>query len=328
MSLGSFMTAFTPPAGCLPTTNLYWIATGSQTYWLSGEPYQSTCFPSGYEPDQNSYYTPATACPASYTPACSNFATAGTATETQVTCCPQMGSHTFECKSTKTSYDNPWGETLGCMTVLSTDSSTSFITVNATLAGTETAGKALTTAGTILAYGINIRYEASDLVSQTTASTGSTASSSGATSTSSSEASGSSGGGGGLSKGAAAGIGVGVGVAGLAILAAVVYLVRSRRQKQWQENQHQQRQTNEMGGGVDPRPLMADAQQTPKPYTASPGGVTVAPSEGGYYSPYPTTAVMTPQMYTEPVELPTIEHMAVEVPADPIPVEKDATGRN
>jgi hypothetical protein len=89
MSLGAFTTTFSPPAGCLPTGSLYSITTGTQFYYLKGLPYTSSCFPDGYNPNQESFYTPATACPASYTPACSTAVTAGTATETQVRCCPQ-----------------------------------------------------------------------------------------------------------------------------------------------------------------------------------------------------------------------------------------------
>lgn len=89
MSLGPFTTSFTPPSGCLGTDSLYWIKTSSSFYWLSGEPYTSSCFPSGYKTSTASYFTPAPECPVSYTVACSTTVSAGAVTETRAGCCPQ-----------------------------------------------------------------------------------------------------------------------------------------------------------------------------------------------------------------------------------------------
>ncbi|KAH8646342.1 hypothetical protein BX600DRAFT_477549 [Xylariales sp. PMI_506] len=330
MSLGPLTTSFTPPSDCLPTNSLFYVETSSSFYWLSGLPYQSSCFPSGYSASQDNYFSPAPACPVSYTSACESVQSAGTVTETRVRCCPQIGS--FVCKTTKSSYGNPWGSTLECMSVLQTDSTTSFITLDATYVGNETAGSPVTSAGTILAYAINLRYQESDVIAAATTDTSATTTPSGSVtslgvSETATSSTGSQSSNGGLSAKAAAGIGVGVAVGVILIVAAIAYLFWSRRRQQ--KNQPLQDQAPPAG-----HPQYYPQDQQPAAYQLDIQGKTISPNQFVPWSAGSSPVMMSPD-YGHPnyhydpygaqprAELANETQWLAEAPGHPVPVEKD-----
>ncbi|OTA96328.1 hypothetical protein M434DRAFT_9000 [Hypoxylon sp. CO27-5] len=211
MSLGPLTTSFTPPADCTASSALYWVNTASTFYWLHGQPGQSSCFPDNYSPYQNQYYNPGI-CPAGYTRACESASRGGDNIATiRATCCPNLMRYAYRegnyvCASTSSSYSYPWGPTLGCMSVYRVDTETSFTTIDAIGATSESAsnpGAASETAPTASATG----------------------------ETQSNNSSGSSG----LSSGAAAGIGIATSFGIMAIGGAILWMFWLRRRKRKQE---------------------------------------------------------------------------------------------
>ncbi|KAI0132437.1 hypothetical protein BJ170DRAFT_680318 [Xylariales sp. AK1849] len=308
MSLGALTTTFTPPADCLATDGLYWVNTASTFYWLYGKPYQTSCFPDNYAPYQNDYYSPGV-CPSGYVERCQNVLDSGTATETRATCCPATGN--FVCASTSSSYHYPWGPTLGCMSVYMVDVETAFTTVQATLNGDEVAGEStsLKAPGTMMAYGIPIRRQQSDVqtttgsqqssvTSKETASSQTLTSASETASPNSSSTSS-----GGLSAGAAAGIGVGVGLAVLLVGCAAAYLFCARRKKRQQA-------------------------YAPKPESQSSNDYHDGVSNNHAYQPSVSVPTYThPSGDWAPAELPQNPERTYEVSGHPVSVEKDGSGK-
>src|SRR5436305_15222935 len=92
-------TQFTPPSSCLATSAFYQIWTSvcaspliTCDMELFGVPDITGCFPPGYTPSLDFYYSPGV-CPSGYTPACTSFNTVSSLIETIYTCCPTYGSH-------------------------------------------------------------------------------------------------------------------------------------------------------------------------------------------------------------------------------------------
>ncbi|KAI2610676.1 uncharacterized protein GGS25DRAFT_529638 [Hypoxylon fragiforme] len=249
MSLGPLTTSFTPPASCLATSALYWINTASTFYWLHGQPLQSSCFPSNYSPGQDQYYEPGV-CPGGYTAACRASTTNGAAEKvTRTTCCPEGD---YACAPTSNRYDYPWGPTLRCMSVYRVDTTTSFITIDGTPRGGETAGTpmGLQAPCTVMAYGVVVQDGGGVMSTTATAGASGSASSVRVSETgsadavagnsqtdisSSSSSSSSSSEHGGLSSGAAIGIAVAAGLATMALGGALLFLLWSRKRKRKQK---------------------------------------------------------------------------------------------
>ncbi|KAK8062148.1 hypothetical protein PG997_014245 [Apiospora hydei] len=203
-------------------------------YLLQGPPITfSGCMPQSYNPTTSFYYS-ASQCPSGYTPACTEYVTVETLTDTRVTCCPTQQQ--FTCQ-TRPLYD--FESTLGCSTNLPVNTYT-LSTVTIVNNGATTVTPITASGGGINAYGVQLRYNAAATSSQTQSSTSSSSANPSSTSSPSStptatDAAASSSG---LSSGAAAGIGIGCAVGGIAILAAVVFLfLRGRRRQQQQPQQ-------------------------------------------------------------------------------------------
>ncbi|KAI8960495.1 hypothetical protein F5Y11DRAFT_264968 [Daldinia sp. FL1419] len=256
MPLGPLTTSFTPPPDCVASSALYWVNTASTFYWLHGRPGQSSCFPDGYSPYQNQYYSPGI-CPAGYTRACESISTEeDTVVATRATCCPPGN---YECAPTSSSYSYPWGPTLGCMSVYRVDTEMAFTTIEGTLQGGEEAGPltSIFAPGTIMAYGVVIQNSPATTTAGETATPvpSSSADSSAPASETSPSASTTAGaqpdsnGGTRLSAGAAAGIGIGAAFAVLALGAAVLWMFWSRRRKTRQEAAELQAQSSMMSPG-------------------------------------------------------------------------------
>lgn len=88
---GPLTTTFTaPPAACETATGLYQVWDAADAYYYEQGPLASltTCYPDGYDPVPEQYYSPGL-CPSGYTAACSSTdVVSATATETAYTCCP------------------------------------------------------------------------------------------------------------------------------------------------------------------------------------------------------------------------------------------------
>lgn len=226
---------------------------------------------------------------------------------------------------------NVWDTSLMCEGALKTDTTTSFITLDATKDGTETAGNATTVTGAVLAFGVSIRYQASDTITTTsstssssaasTASTASATSTSSATSTAAAQSSS-----GGLSTSAAIGVGVGVGVGGLAVLIAVVFLFWTRRGRK--------SKTQDVGGSGETGPETQEwlqpsnqfAQGDEAGYPA--GGYAVNSNNNNIYHGQVYTDAVTPPTYKQqwPAEMP-IDTRAHEVSGEPNLIEMDASNQ-
>ncbi|OKL62342.1 hypothetical protein UA08_02823 [Talaromyces atroroseus] len=224
-------TVFTPASSCLidlwqysaTASGLECYVGTSQVqcnYVQLGPSATTSCFPSDWDYEPTAYFSPGI-CPSGYETACSSVTTFGTNTETRATCCPSG----YSCQ---TGSDWPWYTTDLC-TYHNPGPVTYVYTTDLPGVGTST----VTTSGSegINAYGVQIRFQATDSVTAlttTTASpTSSTSSTSSSSSTSTSSATPASTG---LSTGAKAGIGVGVALAGLIAIAGIIFFfVRPRR---------------------------------------------------------------------------------------------------
>ncbi|KAI2632687.1 hypothetical protein GGS26DRAFT_87486 [Hypomontagnella submonticulosa] len=230
MSLGPLTTTFTPPANCVASSALYWVKTSSTFYWLHGQPAQSSCFPDNYSPSQDQYYSPGI-CPHGYTRACESVSSTGGVVTTRATCCPPGN---YGCAPTSSSYDYPWGPTLGCQSVYRVATTTSFTTIDGTPRGGETAGTpvSLRAPGTIMAYGVVIRNKSS--ATATTSAPGNNSSQrpnspiASETGTQQPNSSSSNGSGSEISSGAAAGIAIGAALGVLVLGSAILWLFWSR----------------------------------------------------------------------------------------------------
>ncbi|KAG7002009.1 hypothetical protein G7Y79_00029g063050 [Physcia stellaris] len=197
------LTTFTPPPNCLSNTYRY----GDNQ--LVG-PMASSCYPSGWTNTSTTYYSPA-ACPSGYTTACITANTANTITETVATCCP---SH-FACASS--------GNLDGCGSSIPAQTPVRMTVMDSSFVSISTI-ETQYIGGYVNAFGVQIRFQATDLirpistVSTSTPSTQGTSSSTlgGLTSPSSTPTNTPSPA---LSTGAKAGIGVGAAIGGLLILA-------------------------------------------------------------------------------------------------------------
>lgn len=218
-------TIFTPPASC----NQINIFTPGPAYVLG--PFLDTvdCLPSGYNYLQTPYFSPGLQCPSGYTKACGSSNVVGTTTETVATCCPTGG---YQCA---TRLNN--GDGYSCSLRYSTN------TVVAAIA-TSSGGTYATTASMkggfdgVIAYSVQIRWQATDLSPSTspTTSTNSITSSSASLTTSLAglptniqpkE---------GLPAGAKIGIGIGIPIGVLLLgLVGVAFLRRRKRKLQVRE---------------------------------------------------------------------------------------------
>ncbi|MCJ1461625.1 hypothetical protein MMC07_000222 [Pseudocyphellaria aurata] len=151
MSTFPLTTTFSPPPNCLKDVYRY------NDNQLLG-PMSSNCYPQGWTNSTTAVYSPGI-CPAGYTTACISAITANTVTETVATCCPSN----FRCGSQETA--------LGCQSSIDGGQQTQLITVVKTddfskIAKTEYE----VIGGNMNAYGIQIRFQATDLQHTTTTS--------------------------------------------------------------------------------------------------------------------------------------------------------------
>ncbi|KAK1772861.1 hypothetical protein QBC33DRAFT_32006 [Phialemonium atrogriseum] len=232
-------TTFTPSSSCtvdiyqLPFEGLLCaVGTTSQEacvyYQLGPSTSSAACFPTGWAPSNQSYFSPGV-CPAGYSTACSNIVSVGDLTETRATCCPtgyacQKGSQWPWYYTDPCTRDYP-----GTVEVIYTSSAPGHY-VTATKSG----------AG-VNAYGLEIRWQSTDFASSSPSSSPSsksspTESTTGPSSTGGptapaqeSNGSGGGGGGGGLSAGAKAGIGIGAAIGAILVLVGVAFFVRRAR---------------------------------------------------------------------------------------------------
>jgi len=182
-------TTFTPPASCL--SQLYWSYEGAFQLGPGTE-----CIPSGPEPTLHSYFSPGLYCPESWTVACQSEVTLGAVTETRAQCCPRADGiesfsfSSFSCNSVsaaESSSYKSWYESLGCTMNLGTLASQGYVNVVATGGTPYTTSVLFDSDGGLNAYSVQIAWQASDLVSETSALgssiTGSTATTTTSTST-------------------------------------------------------------------------------------------------------------------------------------------------
>ncbi|KAI1262557.1 hypothetical protein F5Y18DRAFT_153433 [Xylariaceae sp. FL1019] len=244
MLVGPLTNEFIPPASCISQGLgvVRYSTTGDYDYYLTAGPGASNCFPSSQFPSLSSYYSPGR-CPSGYSGACTNTGgnSAGDAVETTVTCCPIM-PYTFTCNSDNVGED--WGVFGDCVTT------TSALTVDLSIIGAvptskltdssyDDDGNPILTSPTMNAYGIEIRWQATDEevlgITSSSSSTSSSGSSSGSSSLTSSPStsttSASSGSSGGLKGGAIAGVVIGALVGLLALLAVAFFIFRSKRKQ-------------------------------------------------------------------------------------------------
>ncbi|KAK0620637.1 hypothetical protein B0T14DRAFT_429914 [Immersiella caudata] len=88
MSLGPLTTQFTPPATCASFVSNIYYSPGNGVF--AGPLTSGNCFPTGYNPSADRYFSPAHLCPVGYGPACSTVASIINQgqSETRITCCP------------------------------------------------------------------------------------------------------------------------------------------------------------------------------------------------------------------------------------------------
>ncbi|KAI9166506.1 transferase [Paramyrothecium foliicola] len=238
---------FTPEASC--TRDIHYVVysdlqcvagtveVACRYFHLGATTSASECMPSDWKPTQGLWQSPGV-CPQGYSMACASTASRGV--ETTATCCPSG----FECKFTS---DWPWDATAPCYRAM--DATIPFV-YTSEMPGQDEA--VFTTEGTnheLHAYGLEIRFQSSDLVdprtitSDASTSEPTTTSESRATASNSEENTLTSTGAlpqsslttpdsqGGLSTGAKAGIGAGVGAVALVLLGLLAWWLWRRRQR-------------------------------------------------------------------------------------------------
>lgn len=167
-SIGALTTTFTAPASCASSTGINIVGCGSGCVWWAEGPLDAPdCYPSSYNPSLSHYYSPGV-CPSGYTPACTSKNTAGRVTETVQTCCPTALGYSYRCVQPTWS----WQSSLGCTVYFIDATSTfSFPTVTSIRDGQTVITSTARTEVGIGAYGVEIRFQATDFVSSPTVST-------------------------------------------------------------------------------------------------------------------------------------------------------------
>ncbi|KAJ5678919.1 hypothetical protein N7462_007163 [Penicillium macrosclerotiorum] len=232
-------TTFTPPSECL--TNL-WAAMSNSSTWMNLGPINTAeCLPSGWAP--KSYYSPGI-CPSGWIMAYNTTTSTGGTAETRGTCCPvyPASSWTFSTRTASESWTNgpweSWYDTEVCQwTVPVTETTYPYLYTSGD-ATIMASGRMTGGAAGWNAYGIEVRWKASDGIGAVATATESTASSSRTASSSQSShgntyASSPSGetGSSGLSLGAKAGIGIGAGTAAVLTIFLIGLVIMRRRKR-------------------------------------------------------------------------------------------------
>ncbi|KAJ5222488.1 uncharacterized protein N7469_008728 [Penicillium citrinum] len=218
-------TVFSPPSECL--TDLWVLQSQFRkrtSHWGHlGPADPRRCLPSGWSSD--SYFSPGNACPSGWKS--NGYEVRGD--ETTATCCPiyEKSSWTFTPRGSAT-VDRPWHSFEICDYGINSTVTYTALNTNENGLSTETTTRLQTPGQSWNAYGIELRWRATDprpvpATSTTSGDATQTASPSKGKSPS------------GLSTGAKAGIGVGVGVGGLLIILALGFLIL-RRRKHGQDN--------------------------------------------------------------------------------------------
>ncbi|KAL2823445.1 hypothetical protein BDW59DRAFT_163226 [Aspergillus cavernicola] len=219
-------TTFTPAPECLEDLwrlNSEW--SGVYTYFANlGPDNTEKCLPSGW--DSTVYYSPGLACP-------SGFLTGSTSVsdgETIATCCPVYTKSRWTFVQRTPGDDaKPWHTFESCYynmtadaeyTITNTDDGSTFTSATA---GSMTSGDGWN------AYGLEIRWRASDLSSAPATASASATETETTPQGTSEESSG-------LSTGAKAGIGIGVGVGGLLAILAVGFLILRGRKRRGEDS--------------------------------------------------------------------------------------------
>ncbi|KAM7193916.1 hypothetical protein V8F20_008186 [Naviculisporaceae sp. PSN 640] len=170
--LGALTTTFTLPSACAESFQHVYATRPSDNYYLiaKGPLFSSagtSCFPSGYEPDRSSYYSPGF-CASGYTPAYSSSGIIeNNVEETTVICCPSVSGerYFYDTRRTPFYYEVPYAckwefESLTTRVTYISEGIT-----ESTRTTTVTAG-----GGAINAHGYQIRFRASDTLTPSSAS--------------------------------------------------------------------------------------------------------------------------------------------------------------
>ncbi|ORY12216.1 hypothetical protein BCR34DRAFT_600780 [Clohesyomyces aquaticus] len=175
MSVGALTTQFTPTPSCLGSDiwRIFTSGAGVVTlYDQQGPPSTIDCLPSGYTPVTTAYYSPAQ-CPWGYTPAAQFINTyAGNVTETTQTCCPTGRNFTTQATGNQPSFSSlPFLTSLMCHSAHTasgmyqvTSSRSGMIATTSVPFGPD-GGEGPN--GGINAYGVVVRFQATDFASAT-----------------------------------------------------------------------------------------------------------------------------------------------------------------
>lgn len=166
-SIGALTTTFTPPDFCSSSTGIYVVGCGGGCeYWAEGPITDTRCYPPDYDPHVNHYYSPGI-CPSGYTPGCTSRISIGKITETIQTCCPTAQGYSYWCVDPV----YPWQESLGCIVYMSESTSTfTWATITSIRNGETTVTSTERSEVGIGAYGIEIRFQSTDLIPTETVS--------------------------------------------------------------------------------------------------------------------------------------------------------------
>jgi hypothetical protein len=166
-SIGKLTTTFTAPLSCASSTGIHIVGCGRDCIWWAEGPLNTRdCYPSDYTPYLSHYYSPGI-CPSGYTAACTSQHSLGRVTETVQTCCPTALGYDYQCVDPTW----PWHSSLGCTVTFSDASLTlSFPTVTSIRDGRTVVTSTARTEVGIGAYGVEIRFQATDFVESTTVS--------------------------------------------------------------------------------------------------------------------------------------------------------------
>ncbi|KGO38428.1 hypothetical protein PEX1_088270 [Penicillium expansum] len=266
-------TTFTPAIECLTD---WWVFQSSWSGYTSrwanlGPENTGICLPSGWAP--STWYSPGIACPSGWAMASGPTTVNG---ETTGTCCPVYlpSDLTFTPRSSTSGGDRPWHSFEVC--AFGATSDMKFIRTNTNKAGTTRAESGTAVAGKDgwNAYGIELRWRTTDLISAPATSREPTATHAVIPTTTQQPLGESTS----LSTGAKAGIGIGAAIGGILAILGVVLLLIGRRKHQGknadelrEDGQHEldadENQIHELGSN---HLLEADDSQMPSTRSQEP----------------------------------------------------------
>ncbi|EGX88750.1 hypothetical protein CCM_08796 [Cordyceps militaris CM01] len=163
-TLGPLTTVFTPSPSCASNTGYTeFFNQDGGSYLVRGPVVTEGCYPPGFKPQPDYYYTPGQ-CPSGYANVCGSMMDRITVAGVDAYCCPQLETGALRC-ATRGNSSHPLPTSFACMQVI-TNTTTVLPITQVSDGSIRSIVTSTVTAATIGAYGIHVQYSLDDKLEQ------------------------------------------------------------------------------------------------------------------------------------------------------------------